>query len=150
MLAAFCQHLAASSFWGQLQRKDERAQSPFPALPLPPRRQQCRHETQDARFICLKQSESLSPSVCLAIFVVVSFAYCCSWKVGYVVIVIVITLPGPSPVQIKLKVLSALQTTQRCLAAALSRCLPSPPLPLPPPSLHWAEQCYEPKWQHFF
>lgn len=66
---------------------------------------QCRHATQDARFICLKQSAS-------------HFVYCFSQKVGYVVVVfvvvVVLNILGPSPVQIKLKFLSAALSGPRC------------------------------------
>lgn len=67
-LAAFCQHyqLRLRLFGGSCKRT-------FPLLSpsshlrlpsLPAHRQQCRHATQDARFICLKQSESRARCCC--------------------------------------------------------------------------------------
>lgn len=128
-LAAFCQHLAASSFLGPAA-KEGRAGAV--SLPLPPladnnvdtqRRMHALFALNRAR-VSLSHPLPLSLSLCI---VVVSFAYCCSWKVGYVVSVI--TLPGPSPVQIKLKVLSA------CADNATLSGRSTPKMPPPPPSL---------------
>jgi len=90
-------------FLGPAKRKASSVLCTFchlPLLSLHPS-QQCRHATQDARFICLKQS---APHLLLPFFI----PYCCSLKVGYVVVVVVSLgiIPRPSPVQIKLKVLS--------------------------------------------